>query len=329
MMNTGATTDMTATSNSAVGNSPMQGLRDDDESGINLPPILIQYWHTVVRWRWLMAAIIVTSVVIGAVVTLLMAPLYTARVQIQIDRQQKQITNVEGVEAQTTAQDIEFYATQYKLLEARPLAERVASELKLYGNKAFLEAHGIDGDLLDKRAPGQSEAQRAEQNRKQVVNILLAHVTVTPVRMSKLVDVAYTSRDATLSAAIANKWAAAFISTSMDRQFASTADARKFLEERLQALRQRVEESEKQVVMFGSQSGIVTLDQIRDNEGRTIGNRTLTGTSLEQLAVALNEATAARIAAEARAMGSGDTASEAISSGALSNLRQQRAEAAS
>lgn len=183
--------------------------------------------------------------------------------------------------------------------------------------------------MLDERLPGQTPAQRAEQNRKRVVNLLLANVTVTPIRMSKLVDVTYTSRSPTLSAAIANKWAQAFIAASMDRQFASTADARSFLEERLQALRQRVEESEKQVVLFGSQSGIVTLDQIRDSDGRTIGNRTLTGTSLEQLAVALNEATAARIAAQARATGSGDTASEAITSGALSSLRQQRAEAAS
>lgn len=85
-----------------------------------------------------MAGIIAATVVAGVVITLLMAPLYEAKVQVQIDRQQKQITNVEGIDAQTTAQDLEFYATQYALLKARPLAERVAAELKLYESKTFL-----------------------------------------------------------------------------------------------------------------------------------------------------------------------------------------------
>lgn len=316
---------MNAITNEGVPANALTG--QHEEGGLNLPPILLQYWHTVLRWRWLMAAIVVSCVVAGVVVTLLMAPLYTAKVQIQIDRQQKQVTKVEGLDSQTTMQDMEFYATQYALLRTRPLAERVASELKLYNNKAFLEAHGVDGDTLDEKA-GQTAAQRAALNRKLVVKLLLENVEISPIRTSKLVDVSYMSRSPELSAAIANKWASAFIATSMDRQFASTADARAFLEKRLETLRQRVEDSEKQVVLFGSQSGIVTLDQIRDSDGRTIGNRTLTGTSLEQLAVALNEATAQRIAAQARALGGGETASEAITSVALSNLRQQRAEAA-
>jgi uncharacterized protein involved in exopolysaccharide biosynthesis len=61
-----------------------------------LPPILLQYWHTALRWRWLMAGIVAGTLVIGVVITLLMAPLYTAKVQLQIDRQQKQITGRSG-----------------------------------------------------------------------------------------------------------------------------------------------------------------------------------------------------------------------------------------
>ena len=75
--------------------------------------------------------------------------------------------------------------------------------------------------------------------------------------MSKLVDINYTSRDPALSSRIANKWASAFVDLSMEREFASTADARDFLEERLAALKERLEDSEKQVVVYGSQTGIV------------------------------------------------------------------------
>lgn len=299
-----------------------------DDEGFNLPPILIQYWHTVVRWRWLMAGIVAACVLIGITVTLLMAPLYTAKSQLQIDRQQKQITNVEGLEAELPGQDMEFYATQYELLKARPLAERVATELKLYDSDAFLEAHGIDPDIFEQENGPKTVAELKNDRERLVVNTLLDAVEVAPIRMSKLVDINYTSRDAELSSQIANQWAAAFIDLSMERQFASTADARAFLEERLKTLRERLEESERQVVLYAANTGIVALDEIRDPNGRAIGNRTLTGSTLEQLASELNQATAARIAAEARTGSAGGNTAEAVNSATLSSLRGKRAEVA-
>lgn len=299
-----------------------------DDEGFNLPPILIQYWHTVVRWRWLMAGIVAACVLIGIAVTLLMAPLYTAKSQLQIDRQQKQITKVEGLEGDLPGQDLEFYATQYELLKARPLAERVASELKLYDSDPFLEAHGINPDEFVEERGNKTAAELKKDRDRRVVNALLDSVEVAPIRMSKLVNVNYTSRDADLSSRIANQWAASFIELSMERQFASTADARAFLEERLETLRERLEESERQVVLYASNTGIVALDEIRDANGRAIGNRTLTGATLEQLANELNKATAARIEAEARAGAAGGSTAEAVTSASLSSLRSQRAEVA-
>ena len=114
----------------------------------------------------------------------------------------------------------------------------------------------------------------------------------------------------------------------MERQFASTADARDFLEQRLATLKERLEESERELVLYGSDTGIVTLDQIRDPNGRAIANRTLTGATLEQLARELNTATAQRIAAEARLGADGENTAEAISSNTLANLRNQRSAAA-
>ncbi|MCZ8146623.1 MAG: hypothetical protein O9325_02070, partial [Roseomonas sp.] len=81
--------------------------RERDERLI--PPALLQYWHTMLRWRWVLAGIVAASIVIGLVATLLMAPLYTARSQIEISRQQKNVTNVQGVEAAEAGRDLEFY----------------------------------------------------------------------------------------------------------------------------------------------------------------------------------------------------------------------------
>ena len=101
---------------------------DDDRL---LPPEILQYWQVVLRWRWVIAGIIAASLAIGLVVTLLMAPQYTARGQIEISREQKNVTNVEGIDRATESRDLEFYDTQYSLLKAESLADRVGTALKL------------------------------------------------------------------------------------------------------------------------------------------------------------------------------------------------------
>lgn len=292
-----------------------------------MPPMLVQYWQTMLRWRWLLLGIVAACIALGLVATLLTAPKYSAKTQIQIDRQQKQVTKVDGLEAQVAAQDIEFYATQYALLKARPLAERVATELRLFDSKEFFAAHGLESDNLF-AAPGKTSTELQVERRRIVVNLLLENISISPLRGSKLVDIIYTSRNAVQSTAIANKWAAAFIALSMDRQFNSTADARNFLEERIAALRQKVEDSERAAVLYASQSGIVNFDKTIGTDGKTTANRTLASVALEQLAVALNQATADRITAQSRLNRGGGGTTEAVTSPTLASLRQQRAAAA-
>ncbi len=294
---------------------------------LNFPPLLVQYWHVVQRFRWLILGIVALCVAFGAVFTLLTAPQYTARAQVEINRQQKQITKVEGLEDAESGMDLEFYATQYALLKARPVAERVVAELNLSNSADFFGAHGMELPVAEDTKPGGANRQ-SEARRKIAVNLLLSKIKVDPIRSSRLVDLAYTSRSPTMSATIVNKWAAAFIAISMDRQFASTADARKFLEQRLGTLRQRLEESERQAILYATNSNIVALDAVRGADGSTVTGRTLTGANLEQLATALNEATAARIAAQAKSGTRGDIATESITSPGLTSLRQQRAQIA-
>lgn len=301
--------------------SQVLAAREEGAPNLNFPPMLLQYWHVMLRWRWLMIGIVIGCVVAAIISTLLVAPKYSAKVQLEISRQQKQIAKVDGLEDAEAGMDLEFYATQYALLKTRPVAERVASDLKLVDSQDFYAANGMDMPASKPRTSAQTQARL-----KNVVDVLLSNVQIDPIRSSRLVDVTYTSRSPATSYAIANKWAEAFKAMSIDRKFASTADARQFLEQRLSALRQRLEDSERQAVLYASENNIVELDNVRSAEGKSIGGRTLTGTTLEQLAGALTEATAARITAEARASTHGDVASETITSPALAGLRQQRAQ---
>ncbi|WP_164549694.1 GumC family protein [Altericroceibacterium xinjiangense] len=270
-----------------------------------------------------MIAIIGGCLLAGVTITLLMPKRYTAQSQVEISRDQKQITNVQGLESQEAGRDIEFYATQYALLQTRPLAERVVADLNLLANPAFFVSQG-EGDRYEELVENRDLATL----KREAVDLLLLNVTIDPVRTSRLVNVRFTSQSPELSAAIANDWIKAFMASNIARQFASTADAREILEQRLAVLRDRLEQSERRVVNYATNQGIVTLDQARDETGRSMIGRTLVATDLEALNEALNGATAARIAAQARTNSNPGVSSEVINSQAIALLRQQRAEAA-
>lgn len=313
------------------GNSiPIQPI-DSPKKGVDqrtLTPLLLQYWHAVLRWKWVIGGILLACLAVGLIWTLLTPSSYTASTEIEIAREQKQITNVQGLESASAGQDLEFYATQYTLLEARPVAERVARVLGLANDPTFFDAHGLDPDAIDQEFPGLSRLQRQQLQERLVVQTLLDTISISPVRGSRLIDISYTSRSPELSAKIANAWAEAFMAVSMERQFDSTADAREFLEDRLNSLRERLEQSERAVVTYASRQGIIKLDETRTPDGNTRTSQTLLSADLAALNTALNNATAARIRAETRLNSNAALTTDAVENDGLAAMRRQRAEIA-
>lgn len=294
------------------------------------PPPLLQYWQIVLRWKWVILGIIAAAFTIGLIVTLLSSPQYSATARIEISREQKKFTNVEGVDSPISDRDLEFYQTQYSLLQARSLAERVARTLRLGSNDAFFAAHGVDlsGSLFTGGTAQKGAAETARRE-KTAVDLLLDHIAVSPVRGSSLVDIRYTSGSPAISAQIANAWTQQFVAQSIDRRFASTTDARQFLEGRLADLRVKLETSERDLVNYAAQKGIVALGRTKDADGRTNVDRTLVSSDLEALNAALATATAERIAAESRArQQNGGANADALNNSTINNLRQKRTDIA-
>lgn len=295
-------------------------------------PVLLEYWNAVRRHIWLALAIVSAVTVAGAIITLLMTPQYTATSRIEIAREQANVTNVEGLKRDSNAPDQEFYLTQYSLLNARSLAERVERRLRLARNPEFFAAHGEtpEGEgLLSGLRSGPVSAADLRQRERQAVELLLDNVGISPLRGSALVDVSYSSASPQLSRLIASTWVNEFVQQSMDRRLASTADARIYLEGRLQGLRDRLEKSERDLVNYAARQGIVRLSEIQGEDGRTRTTQTLASSDLEQLNRLLVQATAERAEAEsklsaARAPGATQLG---LSNQSLSTLRQRRAEA--
>ena len=294
--------------------------------------ILKRYLVIALRRRWALIGAIIACLAVGVLATILMTPKYTASAKIEISRESDQVTNFRGVERDVNIADQEFYQTQYGLLRSRSLAERVATELRFADDPKFFDLFGFDAgdsrafELSNGRYPVGGRPDRI----KAAGSILLEHVSIDPARLSRLVDISFTSAEPDLSANVANTWAKAFIESQLERKVQSTAYGREVLQRQLADYKERLNQSQRQLVAYASQQEIINLPAQSGGNGSTTQERSLVADDLAALNSALSRATADRIEAQARFAQRGATGSsaEALANPAINSLRQKRAELA-
>ncbi|RZJ01619.1 MAG: polysaccharide biosynthesis tyrosine autokinase [Brevundimonas sp.] len=294
---------------------------------VGAPPVDIAvYWNMVLKHRFLLIGSVLASLAIGAALTLLMTPKYTAATTLQIDREAARVLNSEDVSpGESMIQGEEFFQTQYGLLRSRSLAQRVIESLGLARNDEALRRLGVDPSAITGEAAGQ-----ATKRQELALEAVSDNLNVSPVRGSRLVAISYTSPDPRLSATIANAFAENFIQSNLDRKFDSTAYARDFLEERLAQTKTRLEDAERQLVAYAANQEIITLDEPSgDREGASGGGESLTSRTLSSVNTSLAVAISNRIAAQqkwerAQAI-SPMSLTEVLQNQAFQGLAQERA----
>ena len=291
-----------------------------------------QYLRIASRWKYVIIGSVITCGLLGLIATLLMTPKYTATATIEIAREANKVADFQGVERETTSLDQEFYQTQYGLLQSRALSERVAAQLRLVDDPKFysLFKYKIDNPaftLLNGRyaASGRIERKRVAGE------ILRRNLLINPTRLSRLVEISFTCPDAAFSARIVNAWGENFIQTNLERKIQATSYGRDLLQRQLALQKERLDESQRQLVDYASAQQIINLPaQGSGSGGPTTVERSIIADDLAALNSSLAQATADRIQAEARAQqgGRAGASAEALRNQAINNLRQRRAELA-
>ena len=256
---------------------------------------LAAIWNAVLKHRWMIAGILVVTVILSFGVTLLMKPQYTAQTVLQIDRESSQIVDVEGLTPRESLTGNEFLDTQVGLLKSETLARRVVTALRLQSDPVFREKAG-----LPRLVPGQmiKDPPNVEDR---LTGMVLKGASVRQQGLSRLVTVEFTSPDAGLSARVANAMAENFQKISMERRFESSSYARQFLEERLRTVKQRLEVSEKELVAYGAAEQIINVSP--GSMGGPVADtssNSLTAANLSALNGMLTTAQGERIKAEQR-----------------------------
>jgi capsular exopolysaccharide synthesis family protein len=294
-----------------------------------VPPVR-RLIHAASRWRWFLLGGIALGAIAGILTTALMTRQYSSTERLEITRDTDRVVDIDSVARDTSVADQEFYQTQYGLLQTKELAERVARELGLEDDPAVLKMFGqqklIEGGQSDLLNPSK-RAHRIEVMGK----VLLDHVAIAPVRGSRLVDITAVTPDPALSQRIADSWGKLFIETNLEQRYEASDYARRFLENRLEQMRAKLEDSERQAVAYAANHGIIllpseTLSADKDSTASG-GDRSLVSDDLVTLNNALALATAERLQAQSRMTNRPDATSGALGNEAISRMRDERAQA--
>jgi succinoglycan biosynthesis transport protein ExoP len=211
-----------------------------------------------VRRHWRLAAAFCAVTLSAAGIHFAITPKeYAASATVQIER--RSATPVFGADQNPLVEsywDMEYYPTQYKLLESRGLAERVVRNLDLANDPAFNPGAG----LARARAAKKPTADDDEALLGLLADRLRGGLAVEPVRNTQLVTLSYRSANPEFAARAANGFAEAFIDMGIENRFASAGKASSFLTAQINSLKQEIEDKEKQLQSFSRKSDVATLD---------------------------------------------------------------------
>jgi succinoglycan biosynthesis transport protein ExoP len=243
---------------------------------------LADYLRVLYKHRWMAFTAFVLVVLSTAVYTFTATPIYEATVQILIEAEDPNVVNFQEVLEQAQRTN-EYYQTQYRILESRALARRTLDSLKLWAHPQFsreaaerqqesgwspsaIFAAPVDAvsDWLTgwlapapaRELPGAGETVAQAE----AIDRFLSHLTVSPVRNSRLVDVKFRSPDPQLAANIANSLARNYIEQNLELRLQSSKEATDWLAQQLAEQRRQVEASERALQEYRERNDAVSLE---------------------------------------------------------------------
>jgi capsular exopolysaccharide synthesis family protein len=276
-------------------------------------------WSAVWRNRLLILAIVAASLVLGVLSLFLSNPTYRATASVEINNQPVKVLGTEDNQQNSSPQETDrLLQTQIDILKSRSLAERVAADLNLAADDAFLKAQGV--------------SPKAGRRREQVIKAVGEGLVVSLPHNSRVVPVSFDSSDRVLAAKVANRYVENLIAGNLQRHFDSSSYSKGFLQNQLGVTKARLEQSERALLDYARSVGLVD-PSAGGGDPDSPGNnapRSLTSANLIDINQSLAAAKAARMQAEGRWRQAAGTPvmnlPEVLSNPAIQQMTQKRAE---
>ncbi|MBI2876933.1 MAG: polysaccharide biosynthesis tyrosine autokinase [Candidatus Tectomicrobia bacterium] len=268
---------------------------------------LRDYLKVIQKRKWTIISFFAILVITVTISTLKARPVYRATVQLLIEKENPNVVEFRQV-MEVNSVDLDYYQTQYKILESRSLAKQVIDTLHLKDHPEFAPKPQEKGwsplsllthlsSLLQPAKPHPGGAVAINSIREsRLIDTFLARLKVEPVRSSRLVKVSYQGYDPTLITDISNTLARLYIEQSLHNKFSASQEATSWLSRELTGLKKKMETSQIALQRYKAQHSIVSLTPLED--GGQGGGENIVAQKLAELTSELTKARTERIGLE-------------------------------
>ena len=234
---------------------------DQSDSGADLGSRILNYIGLARKHKYLIILVVAIFMFGGIIETMLTPKIYSASTTIKIDRSVPTVFKSRAAEAEFY--ETGFYQTQYELIRSRALAERVATALDLGQSDFFGHPQPSLLKRLFRRDSDVAPIPNAidvKALQAAAAGMVMGGLSVQPVGESSIVRIRYSGLDPAWAQRISIAVAEQYEKLTLDMRDAATTHARNFLQERLDELKLKLEESEKQLIQYARKEGIVDVD---------------------------------------------------------------------
>lgn len=234
------------------------GYMDEPEEAMFNPVQL--FWY-VVHYRWLIGAFALCGLAAGLFLTWSQTPMYRAATTVEILT--SGIKALEDFESVAALNDLRTLETQRTKILSRDLARRVAFELGLADNDAFIApAASISIYNLFNRAFGTANRRDVsdltpEQRLGIAVGTVTGGLNASFIRNTAVMTVTFEHPDPQLAALVVNQVAASFIDQAVDQRSSTSNLARQFIQEQVIETKTKLEASERELLAYAEAEGIL------------------------------------------------------------------------
>ena len=254
---------------------------------------LRDYWKAVRKRLWLVLGLALLTTVITTVVMLHRQNMYQAVARVQVDLENNNsalgASKNSSVLVSNQVNDPAYFNTQLQILAGQGLLRRAVKSLDLEHNSTFVanvnqrsfwnnlerivglggrkqsEREGLNNNSL--LQVGSNEQLQEAERLSPYVDALQRDLDIEPVKESRLpnketrlIEIAYISRDPRLAAAIVNAIADAFAANNLEKKTKSGNTSSDFLNKRIAELQTQIRAGEEKLIAYGRENQILSLE---------------------------------------------------------------------
>jgi len=223
----------------------------------------VEYWKSISKRKWAILTFAFSVAIMITSIVFVMTPIYNSTVTLLIDTSKPKVVQIDEVYS-NFSDNRDYFLTQVEIIKSPDIALKTISKLKLWEVPEFdprVSENGLLHQFLI--AIGYAEAKPKlwddESLARAVLSKFRKQLKVEPIRLSLLVKISFESTDKVLAARVANTLANTFVDSDLDVRFQMTQRASTWLQERMSAVKEKLDASERNLQAYRDQAGIVDV----------------------------------------------------------------------